>query len=250
VHGHVRRPDGTPISAATVTVIDATGRQAGRDRTGPDGSYRVAVPGQQPYTLIAMADAHQPQAYAVYVGSQPVELEVQLAGASRLTGRVHAAGSGAPVAGATVALADTRGEIIAASATGPAGRYAFEDLGPGAYTLAISAPSCQPAALPVTVAEGAETTQDAELSAAGRLEGVALTIGGTPVPDARVSLLGADGNTMATTATAPDGRYSFENVAAGDYTVMASGYPPAASKLRLLPGHKHQHDVQLSHPEA
>ncbi|HEY3952938.1 MAG TPA: DHA2 family efflux MFS transporter permease subunit [Streptosporangiaceae bacterium] len=250
VHGRVQRPDGAPIGGATVTVIDGTGRQAGRDRTGPDGSYQVAVPGQQPYTLIAMAGAHQPHAHAVYVGSQPVELEVQLTGASRLTGRVHAAGTGTPVAGATVALADARGEIIAASVTGPDGRYTFEEMVPGAYTLAVSSPSCQPAAFPVTVAEGAETTQDAELGAAGRLEGAALTTGGTPVPDARVTLLDVSGNTMATAATGPDGRYSFENVLAGDYTVIASGYPPAASKLRVMPGHQHQHDVQLSHPEA
>jgi EmrB/QacA subfamily drug resistance transporter len=250
VQGRVRRPDGSPIGGATVTVIDGTGRQAGRDRTGPDGSYRVAVPGRQPYTLIAMAGAHQPHAHSVYVGSQPVELEVQLTGASRLTGRVHAAGSGDPVAGATVALADARGEIIAASVTDPAGQYAFEDMVPGAYTLAVSAASYQPAALPVTVAEGTETTQDAELGAAGRLEGVALTTSGAPVPDARVALLDGEGNMMATAATGPDGRYSFENVLAGDYTVVASGYPPAASKLRVMPGHKHQHDVQLSHPEA
>jgi EmrB/QacA subfamily drug resistance transporter len=250
VHGRIRRPDGSPISGATVTVIDATGRQAGRDRTGPDGSYQVAVPGQQPYTLIAMAGSHQPYAHAVYVASRPVELEVQLAGASRLTGRVHAAGSGAAVAGATVALADTHGEIIAASVTNQAGQYAFEEMVPGAYTLAFSAPSYQPAALPVTVAEGTETMQDAELGAASRLEGVALTTSGAPVPDARVALLDADGNTVGTAPTGPDGRYSFENVQAGDYTVVASGYPPAASKLRVMPGHQHQHDVQLSHPQA
>jgi hypothetical protein len=86
--------------------------------------------------------------------------------------------------------------------------------------------------------------------AAGRLEGVALTTAGVPVPDAWVSLLDCAGNTVATAASGPDGGYSFDNVLAGDYRVIASGYPPAASKLRVMPGHKQQHDIQLSHPRA
>ena len=65
-----------------------------------------------------------------------------------------------------------------------------------------------------------------------------------------MSLLDSGGSKVATTASGPDGGYSFDNVLAGDYTVIAPGYPPAASKLRVIPGHKQQHDVQLSHPRA
>jgi EmrB/QacA subfamily drug resistance transporter len=86
VHGWVRQPDGAPIGGATVTLIDPAGRQAGHGRTGPDGSYQIPAPRQGTYTLIAIAGAHQPHASAVQVGSQPVELQVLLAGASRLTG--------------------------------------------------------------------------------------------------------------------------------------------------------------------
>jgi len=32
--------------------------------------------------------------------------------------------------------------------------------------------------------------------------------------------------------------------------VVASGYPPAASRLRVSSGEPHAHDVQLTHPEA
>ena len=51
-------------------------------------------------------------------------------------------------------------------------------------------------------------------------------------------------------ATEVDGSYSFENLPEGDYTVVASGYPPAASRLQITSGEPHAHDVQLSHPEA
>ena len=36
----------------------------------------------------------------------------------------------------------------------------------------------------------------------------------------------------------------------GDYTVVASGYPPAASRLRVSSGEAQAHDVQLGHPET
>ena len=250
VHGHVSQPGGTPLAGATVTLIDPAGRQAGRGSTGPDGSYRISASGQGTYTLVAMASSHRPHASAVHVGGQPVEVDVLLAGASRLTGTVRAAGTGSPLAGVTVTLADLRGEVVAGGNTGEAGGYLIEDLAAGRYTLALSAPSCQPTALQVVVADGEETTQDAELRAGARVEGAARTAAGTSVPDARVTLLDPDGNVAAVATTGPDGRYSFENLAQGDYTVIASGYPPAASRLRISSGQPHSHDVQLGHPEA
>jgi hypothetical protein len=250
VSGLVRQPGGTPLAGATVTLIDPTGRQAGRGRTGPDGAYRIQAPGAGTFTLIAMANSHQPHASAVRIDGQPVELDVLLAGASRLTGTVRTTGTGMPLPGATVTLADLRGEGVAAGRTDDAGRYLIEDLAPGRYTLALSAPSCQPTALLVEVADGQETTQDAELRSGARVEGTARAATGTPVPDARVTLLDSDGNVAGVATTGPDGSYSFENLAEGDYTVIASGYPPAASRLQISSGQPHSHDVQLGHPEA
>jgi uncharacterized protein YfaS (alpha-2-macroglobulin family) len=186
----------------------------------------------------------------VRIGGQPVEVEVLLPGAAALAGTVRAAGTGSPLAGVTVTLADLRGEVVATRSTGEAGRYLIEDLVPGRYTLALSAPSRQPAALEVVVADGEEITQDAELRSGARVEGIASTAAGTTVPDARVTLLDTDGNVAAVATTGADGRYSFENLAEGDYTVIASGYPPAASRLRISSGEPHSHDVQLGHPEA
>jgi uncharacterized surface anchored protein len=197
-----------------------------------------------------MASAHRPQASAVGVDGQPVKVDVLLTGASRLTGTVRAAESGSPLAGVTVTLADLRGEVVAAGSTGETGRYAIEDLAPGRYTLALSAPSRQPAALQVAVADEEETTQDAELRSGARVKGTARTAAGAAVPDARVTLLDADGNVAAMATTGPDGSYSFENLVEGDYTVIASGYPPAASRLRISSGEPHSHDVELGHPEA
>ncbi len=250
VRGHVRQPDGAALPGATVTLIDPSGQQAARGQSGDDGAYQVSAPAAGPYTLIAMAASHQPYASAVRVGAAPVELDVLLPGASRLAGTVRAAGSGEPLAGATVTLADERGEVVAARSTGADGRYQIGDLAPGRYTLALSAPACQPLALPVTVADGEATTQDAELRGGAQVRGTARTAAGNAVPDARVMLLDADGNVAGLARTDEAGGYSFENLPEGDYTVVASGYPPAASRLRVSSGEPHAHDVELGHPEA
>jgi EmrB/QacA subfamily drug resistance transporter len=250
VQGYVRQPDGMALAGATVTLIDPAGGQAARASSGDDGWYQVAAPAAGTYTLIAMAASHQPHASAVHAGDQPVDLDVLLPGASRLAGTVRAAATGAPLAGATVSLADPHGEVVAARSTDEQGQYVVADLAPGRYTLALSAPGCQPAAMPVTVADGEATSQDAELRAGALVHGRARTAAGTPVPDARVMLLDGDGNVAGLAATEVDGSYSFENLPEGDYTVVASGYPPAASRLRVSSGEPHAHDVQLTHPEA
>jgi hypothetical protein len=51
-------------------------------------------------------------------------------------------------------------------------------------------------------------------------------------------------------ASGPDGGYSFENLPEGEYTVIAAGYPPAASRLKVAGGDQHSHDVELGHPAS
>jgi uncharacterized surface anchored protein len=177
-------------------------------------------------------------------------VDVLLAGAARLTGTVRVSGTGQPVAGAAITLADPRGEVVAATSTSETGEYAIGDLVMGRYTLAVSAPSCQPAAFGVVIADGQDTTQDAELRPGARVEGAVRTAAGARIPDARVTLLDPEGNVAAVATTGQDGKYSFENLPEGEYTVIATGYPPAASTLRITAGQPHTHDVQLGHPEA
>jgi EmrB/QacA subfamily drug resistance transporter len=250
VYGYVRQAGGTPLANATVTLIDITGRQVGRDRTRSDGGYRIPVATGGSYTLIAMAGSHEPHASSVRLGSQPVELDVLLAGASRLAGTIRGSGTKQPLPGVTVTLADSRGEVIAVTTTDKAGLYAIESLMPGRYTVALSSPAFQPTALPAVITDGQETTLDAELHPGARLEGTARNAAGTSVPEARVTLLDASGNVAAVTTTGQDGAYWFENLPAGDYTVIAAGYPPAASRLQICGGTSHSHDVQLGYPEA
>jgi hypothetical protein len=250
VHGHVRLASGEPVPDAVVTVIDTSGKQAGRARTGTDGWYGIAVPGRGIYTLVVVAEGQEPQASALHIGSGPVEREVTLAAAGAVAGTVRLAGTHDALAGATVTLLGAHGEVVAARATDGKGGYLFEQVPPGRYILTLSVPSCEPAALPLVVTAGTRVTRDAHLAPHARLEGMARTAAGTAAADARVMLLDAGGSTLAVATTGPDGRYSFGNLPAGQYTVVASGYPPVASTVTIEPGRPHHHEVRLAHPDA
>ncbi|WP_242587317.1 MFS transporter [Streptomyces sp. MST-110588] len=248
VCGTVQHHDGTIVPRAALTLIDVTGRQIGRGATGEDGRYALSTPGTGSYVLIASAGGHQPQAVSVTVGERPVELDVVLGGAGRLAGTVTTA-DGTPVRDAIVTLTDVRGEVVATTRSGREGGYVIAELVAGEYTLASSAPAFRPAALPVTVQASRETRQDIELAGGAVLRGTVRATGGRTVEDARVTLLDAAGNVVDTATTGADGRFRFVDLSAGEYTVIASGYPPVATVLQIAGGGRTERDLQLGYED-
>ena len=245
VAGAVLEPDRTGVPRAVLTLIDMDGRQVARAGSGQDGRWALAAPRGGNYVLIAAAPGHQPQAVTVTVGGRPVELDVVLGGTGRLSGAVRSA-EGAPVADATVTLTDARGEVAATIHADADGEYHFRDLVCGRYTLAVSARAYRPAALAVDVAASGETRQDVAMAGSGTLRGTVRTAGGHAVVDARVTLLDSTGTVVAASTTGPDGQFRFTDLEPGEYTVIASGYPPVATALRIEDGHT-ERDLHLSH---
>jgi EmrB/QacA subfamily drug resistance transporter len=248
VCGTVQHHDGSTVPRAALTLIDVGGRQIGRGATGEDGRYALSTPGTGSYVLIAAASGHQPRAVSVTVGDRPVELDVVLGGAGRLAGSVLTA-DGTPVRDATVTLTDVRGEVVASTRSGREGGYVMSELVAGEYTLASSAPAFRPAALPITVQAARETRQDIELAGGAVLRGVVRAGGGRLVEDARVTLLDAAGNVVDTATTGADGAFRFIDLSAGEYTVIAAGYPPVATVLQMAGGGRTERDLHLSHED-
>ncbi|MEU0040687.1 MFS transporter [Streptomyces sp. NPDC006333] len=247
VRGHVRGAESAPVPQAAVTLISLAGRQLGRSVAQADGSYAVDAPGTGSYVLIASADGFQPQASTIVVNGEPVAYDILLSGTSGLSGLVRAAGAGTPVKDAMVIVTDVRGDVLATGTTGEQGEFSFAELVPGPVTVAVNAAGHRPQALPVEVGGAGVTRVEVELRAGAQLQGVVRAPGG-PLPDARVTLVDAAGNVIGTARTGTDGAYAFTDLDGGEYTVIATGYPPVATALTVGGRGVDDHDIELAHP--
>ncbi|KUN42968.1 transporter [Streptomyces olivochromogenes] len=247
VRGHVRGAESAPVPQAAVTLISLAGRQLGRSVAQADGFYTVDAPGTGSYVLIASADGFQPQASTIIVNDEPVAYDIVLSGTSGLSGFVRAAGTGTPVKDAMVIVTDVRGDVLATGTTGEQGQFTFAELVPGPVTIAVNAAGHRPQALTAEVGGAGVTRVEVELSAGAQLQGVVRAPGG-PLGDARVTLVDAAGNVIGTSRTGTDGAYAFTDLDGGEYTVIATGYPPVATALTVTGSGVDDHDITLAHP--
>lgn len=248
VRGYVRDAADSVVAGAAVTLIDLSGQQTGRCVTGVDGWYQVPAPRPGTYTLIVRARGHQPSASVVAVGGAPVELDLTLVGTAVLTGTVRIAGGVGTVPGATVSLVDGSGEVLAAGAADDTAGYRFAELLAGGYTVVVHAPGYRPAAVPVTVPETGTVGLDVALIGGASVLGTARAgRDDRPLPDALVTLYDARGERAAEVATDGEGRYRIDDLAAGEYTVVAAGFPAVTADVHLVDGEQYEHDVVLSH---
>ncbi|MFJ7059587.1 MFS transporter [Streptomyces griseobrunneus] len=249
VRGVVRGAEGAPVSRAAVTLISLGGRQLGRSVARTDGGYTLDAPGSGSYVLIASADGFQPQASTVVVGEEPLAFDILLSGTSGLAGSVRAAEAGTPVEGAMVIVTDVRGDVLATGTSGQAGEFAFGELVPGSVTVAVNAAGFRPLALPVEIGGQGVTRVEAALRSGALVRGVVRAGSArAPLADARVTLIDAAGNVVATATTGEDGAYAFTDLDAGEYSVIATGYPPVAGSLTVSGPGVDGHDIELAHP--
>ncbi|WP_405693295.1 MFS transporter [Streptomyces sp. NBC_01185] len=249
VRGVVRGAEGAPVARAAVTLISLGGRQLGRSVAQADGGYVLDAPGSGSYVLIASADGFQPQASTVVVGDEPLAYDILLAGTSGLSGTVRTSEGGTPVQGAMVVVTDVRGDVLATGVSSDAGDFTFGELIPGSVTVAVTAAGFRPLALPVEVGGQGVTRVDVALRSGALVRGVVRAGSGrTPLNDARVTLIDAAGNVVATSTTGDDGVYAFTDLDAGEYSVIATGYPPVAGSLTVSGGGVDGHDLELAHP--
>ena len=247
VRGFVRGAESAPVPQAAVTLISLAGRQLGRSVAQADGSYAVDAPSAGSYVLIASADGFQPQASTIVVNDEPVAYDILLSGTSGLTGLVRAMEGGLPVKDAMVIVTDVRGDLLASATTGEAGEFAFTELVPGTVTVAVNAAGYRPRALPLEVGGTGVTRVEVDLQAGAQVQGVVRAPHG-PLADARVTLVDAAGNVVGTATTGADGAYAFTDLDAGEYTVIATGYPPVATALTVAGPGADGHDIELAHP--
>ena len=250
LYGRILGTAGEAVEGATLTLISLGGRQLGRAVARSGGRYRLDAPGAGSYVLIAAAEGHQPQASTVVVGDEPLSHDALLSVISGLVGTVVTAGDERPVEGATVAVMDVRGEALAAETTDAAGEFTFGELPEGDVTVVVNATGHRPAALPVRVSGARLARLNVSLRPGAVLRGtVRAGAEQQPLDDARVTLVDTAGNVIGTATTGPDGVYAFTDLDVGEYSLIASGYPPVAAPL-TVDGPGCEYDVELAHPES
>ncbi|GGS87849.1 MFS transporter [Streptomyces violaceus] len=246
VQGRVLDAERVPVGGAAVTLISLGGKQIGRSVSRGDGSYGVDAPDAGSYVLIASSEGYQPQASTIVVAGEPVAYDVLLSGTSGLAGVVRSTDSGTPVAEAVVIVTDVRGDVLATGRTDVLGEFTVTDLVPGPVTLAVNSPKHRPLAQIVEIGGAGTTRVELELRPGAQVRGT-VRGGGAPLSDARVTLVDAAGNVVATTRTGLDGAYAFSDLDTGAYTVIATGYPPQAASVSVSGTDVDDHDIELAH---
>jgi predicted MFS family arabinose efflux permease len=245
VLGRVLRSDGRPLVGASVTLADVSGRQVDRARSGADGNYQLSPSAGGTYLLIASAPDLAPNAAMVALADSPVRRDVVLTGSALLRGSVRNAAD-EPLAGALITLTDVQGDVVDSAVTSEDGRFALRELLAGTYTLAGQAPGHQPVALTVQLTDGATVERDVVLVGGARVSGVVRAFTDQrPLPEATVTLLDDSGNVLATTSTGEKGEYAFDDLLEGNYSLVARGFAPVATALRLEAGADLEQDVTL-----
>lgn len=143
---------------------------------------------------------------------------------------------------ATITLTSARGSQVARTTADPDGRFAL-DAEPGTYLLLVAAHGLDPDVRQLQV-DGEPLSVDVTLTGTVTLTGV-VRGGVGPVAGARVTLLDRDGEVRHATTTDTDGRYRFQDIRSGEYTIIAAGHPPTTSSLHIGAGERVQHDTLL-----
>ncbi len=246
--GSVRGEQGRALPGVALTLIDQRGHQVSRVAGTTGSGYRLDAPQPGSYVLIASAAAHRPVAVTVAVGAGQQRVDLELPSSGELTGTVRRAGTGAPVPEATVTLTDARGEVVGAAITDAEGAYLCRGIAPGVHTLVVVGAGMSPRAATLTVPASGVLYDETELTPLAALAGAVQTQG-RAVPNAQVTVVDSSGEPVGTARTDATGRYHVPALPAGDYTVVARGYPSVATTVTVT-GATVTHDMELSYDEA
>jgi hypothetical protein len=251
---------GVPVPPAA----PASSREAGRVRTGADGSFAIPVKARGPFRVEASKEGVG-EAVADGARADGATVTLRLGAAQTLRGRVVQEAGNGPVAGAAVVV--RAGRVTRSATTDADGAFAVPGLAPGKYHLTAGAPGFAPAVLagveaptaePVEVRLGAGRAAVVTVAKwdpstmRGRRPGTPPEGDRTPLEGALVVLFQRNSGSFRAGVTGPDGTVRVDRLGPGTWEIAsrkegfgvgigralkigASTPPEEAREVRLLP---------------
>jgi EmrB/QacA subfamily drug resistance transporter len=236
VRGQVTTVTGDPVAGATVTLVDATGDEAGCVVASKDGCFSLVNLSEGNYTLVAAAPHYKPAANSVALQDGGADARVSLVGIGSLAGQVTRARDGAPLLGEVELSGPEEGSVVVGT-TDHEGRFQFPDIIEGSYTALVRCAGYRQEELLVVITRGTATRVEIALVGQAHLYGSVSGAEGGWIPSVRVSLVDGLGTVVERTLTDGAGSYVMPEVPEGSYTVMVACDQGAASmEVDLEPG--------------
>ncbi|MED1780668.1 carboxypeptidase regulatory-like domain-containing protein [Brevibacillus fortis] len=229
-----------PVAGAHVDLYDSIPVLIGTTTTDTDGAYSFTGLAPSLYSVSVTAPTYDPKIQFVSVlAGQTTRADILLPPSpGQVNGTITDTGL-APISGAVVKLINTTGVTVNQTVTGVGGTYQFTNVMPGAYTLAVSADTFQPATVAINVIRAQTTTQNVGLqTSVAELSGLVTGPGGIPIAGALVEVLNQAGITLTETTTDGAGTYLLTKLAEGVYQirVSAAGFSTQLAGISLQAG--------------
>ncbi|PFG05371.1 carboxypeptidase regulatory-like domain-containing protein [Bacillus sp. es.034] len=228
---------GTPIIGANVQVrvVDSSGAVIATALTDNNGQYVVNGLAPGVYTVVVSALNFQTNAASVQVSSnQTVDGSVALEpDPGRITGTVVDSPGGNPIAGASVNIVNSSGNLITTVLTDSNGLFMVEGLAPDNYTVNVFAANFQNGTVGALVSSGQTTPVSVSLLPnPGSITGTVTPI----VPNTIIQLRDVNNVLIDSVVANQDGTFSFNNLTPGTYTVSATApnYSTAQAGVSVL----------------
>lgn len=253
-------PDGSTVS----TVTDQQGRYLFEDL--PPGEYTVEVEIPTGYvpTLEGAGSAFNDSSGVLVAGSTTVSATTTLSWGAmhdltldfgfvapvvEVGGQISLDGTDRGVAGVTVTIFDSDGLVVATAITDAEGRYLFDGLVPGEYSVTMTTPDGTTTSAVSVSAQSLDTHGESDLDVDFTLFAPRVTVGDLVwldtdgdgqingseigIPGVIVTITTADGDLVTdvfgqpvfSTITDATGNYSFSDLPPGDYVVTVSALP-------------------------